>query len=104
VGHEKRKVKNPATQAFRLAARTLWNSKTPLGILYRRLSASKGKLTANKAVARKLARLFYTLVTQKVEYDETVWVKQNEKQEKKEIAKMKKMAKKLGFEVTKKVA
>jgi hypothetical protein len=104
LGHEKRKVKNPATQAFRLAARSLWNSKTPLGVMYRRLSASKGSKTANKAVARKLARLFYTLVTKKVEYDDTLWAKRSEEQEKREINKMKKMANKLGFEVKKKAA
>jgi transposase len=104
LGHEKRKVNNPATQAFRLAARTLWNSKTPWGFLYRRLSASKGKFTANKAVARKLAQLFYILVTKKLEYDETLWTKRSEEHEKREIVKMKKMAKKLGFEVKKKIA
>jgi transposase len=104
LGHEKRKVNNPATQAFRLAARSIWNSKTPFGVLYRRLAASKGKKTANKAVAAKLARLFYVLVTKKVEYDETSWVKRREEQEKREIAKMKKMAQKLGFDVKKKSA
>ena len=104
LGHEKRNVKNPATQAFRLAARSLWNSQTPFGVMYRRLFACKGKLTANKAVARKLARLFYILVTQKVEFDETLLERQKEEQEKREISKMKKMAKKLGFEVIKKAA
>jgi transposase len=104
VGHGKKKVKNPATQAFRLAARSLWNSNTPLGHMYRRLSASKGAATANKAVARKLARLFYTLVNKQVEYDETMWGKQKEQQEKREIAKMKKLAEKLGFETKKKAA
>jgi transposase len=104
VGHEKKKVKNPATQAFRLAARSLWNSNTPLGHMYRRLSASKGGATANKAVARKLARLFYTLVKKQVEYDETMWAKQREQQEKREVAKMKKMAEKLGFEIKVKAA
>jgi len=104
LGHQKRKVKNPATQAFRLAARSLWNSKTPMGVLYRRLSASKGKTTANKAVASKLARLFYTLVTKKVEYDETMWAVRKEQQEKREITKMKKMAEKFGFEIKRKVA
>jgi hypothetical protein len=104
LGHEKRRVKNPATQAFRLAARTLWNSKTPLGNFYRRLSAKKGAATANKAVARKLARLFYTLVTKKVEYDDTLWAKQTEEQEKREVSKMKKIAEKLGFEVKRKAA
>jgi len=104
VGHEKRKVNNPATQAFRLAARSLWNSQTPLGFMYRRLSASKGKMTATKAVARKLARLFYTLVTKKVAYDDTLLAKRQEEQEKREIVKMKKMAEKLGFDVKKKAA
>ena len=113
LGHEKRKVKNPATQAFRLAARSLWNSKTHLGALYRRLSAKKGAKTATKAVARKLAKLFYVLVTKKVEYlycvrstryDDTMWAKQKEQQEKREVEKMKKIAKKLGFEVKKKAA
>ena len=72
--------------------------------MYRRLAASKGKPTVNKAVARKLALLFYTLVTKKVEYDETLWKKQKEEQEKRTIAKMKKMTEKLGFEVKKKCA
>jgi hypothetical protein len=104
LGHEQRKVNNPATQSFRIAARSLWNSKTPVGALYRRLAAFKGKATANKAVARKLAKLFYVLVTKKVEYDETIWVKHSKERENKEIMKMKRMAAKLGFSVEKKSA
>ncbi len=104
LGHDKKTINNPATQAFRLAARSLWNSKCPLGVLYRKLSATKGSKTANKAVARKLACLFYILVARRQEYDPSLYQKKQINQEKREIAKMKKMAEKLGFDIKKKVA
>jgi transposase len=58
LGHENHKTTNPATLAFRQAAHSLANSKGSLGKLYRNLCIKKGKKTAKKAVARKLAVLF----------------------------------------------
>jgi transposase len=101
LGHEKSKTSNPATQAFRMAAQSLGGSKSPLGVLYRRLSIKKGPKTANKAVARKLATLFYTLIKNHQSYDKTRFAKQKLKQEEREIAKLKKIAKKLGYSIEK---
>jgi hypothetical protein len=42
LGHEKRLTNNKATQAFRLAAQTMWQNKGPLGQLYKRLAVRKG--------------------------------------------------------------
>jgi hypothetical protein len=97
-------VSNPATQAFRIAARPLHGCNTPPGCLYRKLAATKGKITANKAVARKPARLFYILVTRKQEYAPSLYQKKQLDRERREIAKMKKMDEKLGFELNKKTA
>jgi predicted transcriptional regulator len=72
-----------------------------LGVLYRRLSIKKGPKTANKAVARKLATLFYTLIKNHQSYDKTRFAKQKLKQEEWEIAKLKKIAKKLGYSIEK---
>ena len=58
IGFEKRYCNNRATQAFRMAAMTMWKSKGALGQLYKRLSAQRGSKKAVKAVARKLAVIF----------------------------------------------
>lgn len=65
VGYEKRVTHNPATQAFRIAANCLWQSKGPLGQQYRKLAATKGSAKAIKAVARKIAVIFYNMVLKK---------------------------------------
>ncbi|MDR1878992.1 MAG: IS110 family transposase [Bacteroidales bacterium] len=101
LGHEKKKVSNPATQAFRLSAQSLAQSKSPLGQLYRRLAVNHGSKTANKAVARKLAVLFYTLVKNQTEYDTTRIDQQTQKQEERKLEKLKKMAEKMGYSICK---
>ncbi len=58
IGHQKRFTNNAATQAFRMAAQTMWQNKGVLGQLYRRLSYTKGSKKAIKAVARRLAVIF----------------------------------------------
>lgn len=62
VGYEKRITHNPATQASDWAANCLWQSKGPLGKQYRKLAATKDKAKAIKAVARKIAVIFYNMV------------------------------------------
>jgi transposase len=60
-----------ASQIFRISAQTLVLSKyNALGAFYRRLQAKKGKLTAMKATARKLAVIYYNVMTEGVEYVE----------------------------------
>jgi len=72
-GHDHRKTTNPATQALRIAARSLHGSKGRLGRLYRKTYIRKGARAANKCVARHLAVLLYTLIKKRLEYDESFY-------------------------------
>jgi transposase len=58
---------NRAAHHFRLAALSLGRSDTALGAFYRRLAARVGKMKAITATARKLAVLFYRLLTGKLD-------------------------------------
>ncbi|CAN5891593.1 IS110 family transposase [soil metagenome] len=70
LGHKQRggRSSSRAAKAFRLAARSLHASGHYLGGLYRRVSHKKGPKAAIKAVARKLAVIFYTMVRNKADY------------------------------------
>jgi len=97
VGYEKRITHNPATQAFRLAANCLWQSKGPLGQQYRKLAATKGKAKAIKAVARKIAVIFYNMVLKQEAYDSSKVQQDVEVQKARKIARLQKEAQKLGL-------
>lgn len=101
IGHEKRFTNNPATQAFRMAANSLWQSKGPMGQQYRRLAATKGAAKAIKAVARKIAVIFYNLVLKKEAYDPARVRPDIEKQTARQIARLQKQAAKYGLTVQK---
>jgi hypothetical protein len=96
-----RNVFDPSTRLMRgrteSAAHSLANSKGSLGKLYRNLCIKKGKKTAKKAVARKLAVLFYTLVKYRTSYDTTFLIEQEKKMQKKKLAKLRREAEKLGY-------
>lgn len=62
VGRDKRKTKNRAGVALRLAAGTLLRSDTYLGAQYRRLRTRLGAPKARKAMANKLARIIYRML------------------------------------------
>lgn len=97
LGHQKRFTNNKATQAFRLAAQTMWKHKGTLGNLYKRLAAQKGSNKAIKAVARRLAVIFYNMVKNKTEYDQSKLQINAEKQAAKRIAYLQREAMKLGY-------
>ena len=99
LGHQKRFTNNLATQAFRLAAQTMWQNKGPLGSLYRRLSHAKGTKTAIKAVARRLAVIFYNMVKRQTKYDPKIVILDEEKLRAKRIARLQKEAEKLGCRI-----
>jgi transposase len=101
IGYEKRITNNPATQAFRLAAYSLWQSKGPMGQQYRRLASSKGSKKAIKAIARKIAIVFYEMVLKKQSYDATKIQPNTEQQKAKRIARLSKEAAKLGLTIQK---
>lgn len=97
LGHQKRFTNNTATQAFRLAAQTMWKNQGPLGHLYRRLAAQKGAKKAIKALARKLAVIFYHMVKNKTQYDKEKINASDETHHKRKIARLKKMAASYGL-------
>lgn len=101
IGYERRISNNPATQAFRMAANSLWQSKGPMGQQYKRLAATKGSAKAIKAVARKIAVVFYNMVLKKEAYDETKIQPNIEKQTAKKIARLQKEAAKYGLTIQK---
>lgn len=63
-----KKVINRAAQALKLAAASLCKSQSSLGAYYRRLCSRMDKPKAVTAVAHKLARLIYTMLTKGEEY------------------------------------
>jgi transposase len=99
LGHEKRFTNNKATQAFRLAAQTMWQNKGPLGQLYKRLAVRKGSKKAIKAVARKLAVIFYKMVKEKCAYDKTRLEYSPEQQQARKIAMLQREASKYGYDL-----
>ena len=51
------------------------------------------------ATAHKIAVIFYTMVKNQVEYDETIWDARDVQREKRFEAKLKRQAKQLGYEL-----
>jgi len=97
IGYEKRFTHNKATQSFRVAAQTMWQNRGALGHLYRRLSARKAAKKATKAVARKLAIIFYNMIKNQTEYDKDRLRVNTERLQARKLAYLKKEARKYGY-------
>jgi hypothetical protein len=67
-----KRKKNKAGLAFRDAANGLWNAKNPLGDYLRRKKAISGSRRAVVATARKIASIYYKMVTEKANFDPQV--------------------------------
>jgi transposase len=67
-----KRKKNKAGLAFRDAANGLWNAKNPLGDYLRRKKAISGSRRAVVATARKIASIYYKMVTEKADFDPQV--------------------------------
>jgi transposase len=95
--HKKKRMP-AAGQIFREAAQTLMlSTKTGLGTFARRLRARKGPFIAIKATARKLAILYYNLLTKGNEFVERGVADYQQKLNQTEINRLGKLAKKHGF-------
>jgi transposase len=97
---KKRKIRNSsnAGQIFRMAAQTLVLSKhNAIGAFYRRIQSKKGKLTAMKAAARKLAVSYYNVMTKGVEYLEYGIQQYEQKIKEQKIKSLKRQALNYGF-------
>jgi len=94
-----RRVKNLAGHLFRMAAFSLHHSLTPFGNYLRRMKAKLSPEAATMATTHKIAVIFYTMVKNQVEYDETLWATRDAQWEKRFEAKLKRQAKQLGYEL-----
>ncbi len=101
IGYEKRVTNNPATQAFRVAAQSLWQNKGPLGQQYRKLAATRGAIKAIKAIARKLATIFYNMVLKKEAFNPRKITQDVEVQEKRKMKRLINEAAKMGYTIQK---
>ena len=99
IGYDRRASNNKASQAFRLAAQSMWQNKDALGTLYRRLSAQRGTKKAIKAVARRIAVIFYTIVKNKTPFEKERLQVNKAKRDARRIAYLKKEAAKLGYSI-----
>lgn len=95
-----RHVQNRAATALRMAATSLWRSKTYLGAKFRRLRARLGAPKAITAMAHTLARLVYRMLKYGEQYVDKGMQYYEEQYRAHEILSIQKKAKLLGLEVT----
>lgn len=95
-----RSVKNRAGQMFRMAAYAIHGSQTPLGTYLRRMKIKLGAAAATTAAAHKMAVIFYTIVKNQVEYDETVWAARDTLRQTRLATRLKRQAEQLGYKLT----
>lgn len=93
----KKQMRSRATQAFRMAAYSLHAAKCELGRIFRKVSSLKGTATAIKTVARKLAVIFYSMVSKQTCYDPQRYMKDWEAQQARKLKWVERQAQKLGY-------
>jgi transposase len=94
-----RPTKNRAALALRLAAQALHKSQTYLGDYFRRMKARLGAPSAITAVAHKLARIVYHLITTQQEYTTTVFEVQERRTQDRKRRRLYAQAKEFGFQL-----
>ena len=93
-----RKVANRLTGALRMAAESLCRDKSYLGHFYRRMKLKLGGgPQAITAVAHKLARIIYSLVTKQQEYDESQFAAIEQRHVEKQRQRLIKQARAMGY-------
>jgi len=89
------KKKHYAGQAFRMGAMSLRNNKGPLGDYYRRIRTYAGAPKAIVAVARKLAVIYYHMMTSKQSFNPVELEKSQEKYKERKIKQLERKLDKL---------
>jgi len=90
---------NRAAQAFRLAANTLYRSKTALGAFFRRMRTRLGAPKAITASAHKLAVILYTMLKDQKSFDEAGQEAYEEAYKSRQLYSLKKRAEEFGFKL-----
>jgi transposase len=95
-----RRSTNRVRQALKLAAMSLSRNGSALGAFYRRLCARMDKPRANTAVAHKLARMVYFMITRGEDFVDRGQQHYEEQQRQRSIAALKRRAADLGFQLS----
>jgi transposase len=90
---------NRVAHALRIAAHTLYRSKTALGSFFRRMRAKFGAPKAITATAHKMAKILYHMIKSKKNFRELGLNYYESQYQKRVIASLKKRAKEFGFDV-----
>ena len=93
------KKKNQAGQIFKMAAFAVQRSKNWLAMFYQRIKAKKGTPKAIVATARKIAAIFYKLVSEKIKFNPIPIEKYREGFKEEQIKRLKRQAQSLGYQV-----
>lgn len=88
---------NRAAQALRMAASSLYRSKTAIGAFFRRMRARLGAPKAITAAAHKLARILYRMLTNGEPYREVGENYYEQQYQDRVVANLTKRAKEMGF-------
>jgi len=99
LGSATKSVANKAASALRMAAFTLFNSKSALGAYLRRQRARLGAPKAITATAHKLARLVYAMLSNGSAYVDAGQAYYEERYRTRVIQNLKRKAQELGFEL-----
>ena len=91
---------NRVRQALKMAAMSLSHSDSALGAFYRRLCSRMDKPRANTAVAHKLARMVYYMLTRGEAFVDKGQQHYEEQQRQRSIVALKRRAAALGFEIS----
>ncbi len=94
------KTGNRAGQAYRLAAQSVMRSDNAFGAFYRRKAALLGKAQAIVATAHKIARVVYAMLKNRTPFHSMSAQDYERQQLTRDLARLKKRAAKLGFELT----
>jgi transposase len=95
---------NRVRQALKLAAMSLSRNSSALGAFYRRMCARMDKPRANTAVAHKLARMIYFMLTRGQDYVDQGQQHYEQLQRERSIAALKCRAADLGFSIAPRTA
>jgi transposase len=90
---------NRVRQALKMAAMSLSHSDSALGAFYRRLCSRMDKPSANTAVAHKLARMVYFMLTRGEDFVDQGQQRYDEQQRLRNVAALKRRAAALGFDI-----
>ena len=99
LGRGTRKVKNRIAVALRMAAQSLQQSESALGVFYRRMRAKLGAPKAITAAAHKLARIIFHMLAIRQAYDQSLFAKAEQKHLQRMENRLKTQAQALGYQL-----